>query len=353
MVSVRFVPHYLQKLGLLNIRKEDQVAPWKRNLHKMFVIVQYTVIITGLLSHLLSTVTRSVRFSAELVQAIFEDAFSFLGLYLVNFIRLNHGELVSLIEFMDKFFSKADANIIGRCKYQSKMLLIAVFAALNCSVLGAFLESVLPLSENDLQIRRLVYQTKHPERRHLFNVHFPFIDESESWAFEIVLAHQVYGCILMNCLYSLTLCILPLILLTVQGQYEMLANYVAKIGVEHRDNIGNEIMYTNIVTDEFYAVTTYEKARKFIFDKKVFVRRQEVYQQFHLKQIVQFHHKLLIFHEKVCFANLINLKAFNSIKCSIKYQREMYLQYAVHRKHFVSVCPSFSLRMQNTVLTFS
>ncbi|KAL1453582.1 hypothetical protein WDU94_009913 [Cyamophila willieti] len=58
--------------------------------------------------------------------------------------------------------------------------------------LGSVLESIIPISSSELEIRRNVYRTKHPERRHPYNTRIPFIDESESWAYETIYVFQFY-----------------------------------------------------------------------------------------------------------------------------------------------------------------
>ncbi|KAL1453154.1 hypothetical protein WDU94_007324 [Cyamophila willieti] len=321
MVSVRFLCTSLERLGVLNLNKEIVTTSKKRTLQDMIVLVHYSIVLIIWSGHLLCTVMRSVRHSAEFTQAVLEDCFLLSGLYFTIFLRVNKDQLDSLITFMENSFSKADKKIIALCEHKCKVLLTAVFVAIGCSALGAFLESFLPMSEKDVEIRRLVYRTQHPERRHPYNVHYPFIDESESWAFELVLMATIYFAVVMQCFFSVAICILPFIMLNVRSQYEILAKYIVKIGVKHRDHLGNEIFYTNIETNEVRILTTSDKAhkaRKIYLDKNALIRRQLEYEQNYLKQIIQFHQKLLIFHDKVCclcFSQIImgSINPFHSI----------------------------------------
>ncbi|KAL1453140.1 hypothetical protein WDU94_007310 [Cyamophila willieti] len=60
------------------------------------------------------------------------------------------------------------------------------------AIIGSVLESIIPISKSELDIRRNVYRTKHPEHRLPYNLRIPFIDETESWAYEIVYVYQLY-----------------------------------------------------------------------------------------------------------------------------------------------------------------
>lgn len=54
-------------------------------------------------------------------------------------------------------------------------------------MLGALQEAIIPLSADEPDIHRMVYQTKHPQQRHPVNYRLPFIDETESLAFKTIL----------------------------------------------------------------------------------------------------------------------------------------------------------------------
>ncbi|KAL1453006.1 hypothetical protein WDU94_007183 [Cyamophila willieti] len=306
MVSIQFLCSSLERLGFINLQRETGVSPRKRTWRDIFMFVQYSLIIISFTAHLLSTITRSIRHSAEFVQTLFEDCFSSISLFSVNYLRVHYAQLESLLIFMENSFSKADRKIIARCENQCRFLLIVILAGGGCPYFGALLESLLPLSDKELEIRRFVYRTKYPERRHPYNVHYPFIDESTSWAFQIVLVHQTYVCVLVLCIISSIISIMPFLLLNLRAQYEILAKYIVKIGVKHRDSYENEIFYTNIMKDEFHisimATNNKAKKRKIKLDKTALIKKQQEYERNYLKQIIQFHHNLLIFNEKVCIS---------------------------------------------------
>ncbi|KAL1453770.1 hypothetical protein WDU94_010083, partial [Cyamophila willieti] len=54
------------------------------------------------------------------------------------------------------------------------------------------LEAIVPISNTELDIRRTVYRTAHPERRLPFNIRIPFLDESVSWVYQLLFACQLY-----------------------------------------------------------------------------------------------------------------------------------------------------------------
>ncbi|KAL1459666.1 hypothetical protein WDU94_011623 [Cyamophila willieti] len=66
--------------------------------------------------------------------------------------------------------------------------ILSVFFALFVTVL----ESLIPIVKDELDIRRYVYRIRYPERRLPYNTRIPFIDESESWAYEIIYVFQLY-----------------------------------------------------------------------------------------------------------------------------------------------------------------
>ncbi|KAL1453978.1 hypothetical protein WDU94_010278 [Cyamophila willieti] len=329
-----------ERLGLFNLRKDANVSPRKRTLHNLYVMLQYTLMIISLAAHLFSTITRSVRHASECVQSIFDNSYIILGMYLINYYRTRYEDFaLNVLSFMETSFSKADSKIIAQVDRRCKDLVLKMVGTFSAFLCGTYLKSVLPLSAKDLEIRTLVYDTKRPQRRHPYNVRYPFIDESESWAYEIVLVHQTYVCLLTVCMFSLLFSLLPSMMLNVRGQYEMLAKYIRKIGTRHQDDVGHEIKYVNIETNEYSIVkrqvkqsnclkqdlarrnyvgndvpnieleakefcivkTEYDENTRRInqLEKKAAMKRQQDYEQNYLKQIVQFHQKLLVFHEKL------------------------------------------------------
>lgn len=202
---------------------------------------------------------------------------------------------------METWFSKVDIEIKKRCELKSKMLFVSIFCLIHGALVGALLQAMIPLSDEELAIRRRSYPTKqHPERRHPAGYGFPFIDESESWAFEIIFFLWVHNASMLACITTSNFCVIPIAFIHIKGQYEILVKFIENLGKQQFTNeAGREIFYTNIVTNEFCFVPVNDKqGRK--FDKKTLELRQKYIEQQYFKQIVQFHQKMLIIHGVVC-----------------------------------------------------
>lgn len=95
----------------------------------------------------------------------------------------------------------------------------------------------------------------------------------------------------------LVVCIFPLMMIQIRSKYEILFPFIEKIGRTHTDECGEEIAYTNIETDEFYYVKEKEQGK--VYDKRTLGKIQDEYSRRYVKQIIQFHQKLLFIDEKV------------------------------------------------------
>ncbi|KAL1454432.1 hypothetical protein WDU94_010690 [Cyamophila willieti] len=109
-----------------------------------------------------------------------------------------------------------------------------------------------PMSKDELEIRRNVYRTKHPERRLIYNTRIPFIDESESWAFELIYVYQLYA------ISYFTEVISPLMLALVisNAVFIVLSFYQVVVSNSHMSPIryAKFLVYLSGVTLEFYYV---------------------------------------------------------------------------------------------------
>lgn len=289
MVTVRDIFKSFQKIGIMPLQDEG-IAPWKKKLYRVFVCMHFSMLCISSLMHLYSTVTRSTRYMPEFYQALFEDSFGISGVSIIAFMSLSYDRFLPLLKFMEDSFSRADILVIRRCEQQSKAVYTSTAYVLAFIALSPIVECLLPLSDKELEIRRMVYQTKHPERRHPVNYKIPYVDESESWVYEFLFVFYVSENAFFMYSISLVISILPVALLHVQGQYEILAGFIRKIGRKHTDLHGRAIFYTNIDSNDFQYVS---KKKKY----PMIVKQQ--YEQNYIKQIVMFHQKLLIFHEMV------------------------------------------------------
>ncbi|KAL1452906.1 hypothetical protein WDU94_007091 [Cyamophila willieti] len=92
------------------------------------------------------------------------------------------------------------------------------------------MDALAPLTQEELEIRREVFRTKNPERRHMVNVYFYIVDESESWYYEFIWLFLCYFALKLNDLMS------PVVFMIVIGAnltfslclYELTLNTISK-----------------------------------------------------------------------------------------------------------------------------
>uniref|UniRef100_A0A8D9E5W2 Uncharacterized protein n=1 Tax=Cacopsylla melanoneura TaxID=428564 RepID=A0A8D9E5W2_9HEMI len=106
------------------------------------------------------------------------------------------------------------------------------------------LEKYLPLSEQDLEMRRLVYRTRYPGRRLFLGLWIPGIDETESPYFEILYAIEMYAfvLILVGAVFIVTV---STTFMYVQAKYTCLSDEILKIGAEEA-TLGIESIETTL-----------------------------------------------------------------------------------------------------------
>uniref|UniRef100_A0A8D8U4G4 Odorant receptor n=1 Tax=Cacopsylla melanoneura TaxID=428564 RepID=A0A8D8U4G4_9HEMI len=247
--------------------------------------------------------TRAIRYHPEFVQTFCEHVTSCFCLFVVFYLQKVPRRIYSVCKFMDTF-SQADRLVLQKCNRQAKYTLYTYVTLAFTAILGSFFESLAPITNNELAIRRNVYRTKYPERRLIFNTRIPFIDESESWAYEIIYFYQLYISILFSICIGLLIGLMPLIMIHVRGQYEILSKYISMIGQEHRDTLGCRIFYTSIQKNEYVIQPNtpliLRSTRNQIHRLRAKLKRKEIYDAYYLRQVIRFHHKLLVFQDKVC-----------------------------------------------------
>lgn len=284
-----------EKMGLF-VPFENEKDSWKGNLKKVYVLFQHSVMWIGVFAHFFNTVSRSHRYSPELFQSIFEDFIFAPAALVIGHMSLNKENNEIFVKLTERYFSMPNGKVMQKCEHQAKLVFIVIACLVTVSNCGSLLESLIPLSAKELEIRRLVFQTKNPKRRHPVNFRFPWVDETESWAFVIIYVFFVYWDIVFCSMLVLCVSTFPIILIHMKGQYEILSQFTEKIGRRHTDVNGVDIVYTNIETNDFYYVMPKNRGR--VYDKENLIQRHQ-YNQRYVNQIIQFHQKLLLAHEKV------------------------------------------------------
>uniref|UniRef100_A0A8D9E9S9 Odorant receptor n=1 Tax=Cacopsylla melanoneura TaxID=428564 RepID=A0A8D9E9S9_9HEMI len=292
MVSLRYLLQHLEKFAVFDLSEK-----FKREklIHRLVCSVHFLLMYSLIVGHLWSTITRASRHAQELIQATLEDLILISIGIAVLYFKTHSTEIIQLMTIMESF-SRANMSILMKYNRYSKIVLLTIFCLIFCAFNGHILEALYPVADDDLKIRQIVYRTRHPERKHPFDVRIPFVDESKSWVYEIVFLLQVYTIFVLICFTTLIITVLPVIIVHMRGQYDMLATFIEKIGEKHLDSFGFQIYYTNIEINASYYVMMEKRCKD---SSKQMFRRIRAYERSYLKQIIQFHQKLLMFQEKV------------------------------------------------------
>lgn len=298
MICSKYILIWLQRLGVINLHGFPK--PWQNRVQSVYVFLVSNFMLIFLSSHMYSTLTRAVRFLPEFFQEFLEDWVNILLLYTTFIFRLRYKRLSKLIDFMEESLSKSYSEINVKCARKCLYVFSFCFAVVFVAILCSFVEAHIPISQSELEIHRYIYRTNDPRRRLPFNVRVPWVDETKSWTYEILYFSLSY--VMFNYIFwtSLSISILPIMVIDIQGQYEILCKYVAMIGTEHRDTEGYRIYYTSIERNE-YIIKMYTMRKRRGKD-----RMELMYEKEFLRQIIQFHNKLLLFMREVCIDLIIN-----------------------------------------------
>ncbi|KAL1456347.1 hypothetical protein WDU94_001084 [Cyamophila willieti] len=315
MVTVSYICTLFERFGMINFHQYG--SKWRHNVQKVYTYGLFWLFVVRGSCQCYNVVTRATRYLPELIQVLLEMTILAFIIYIAYFFQKGHEQLTFLSHFMDNVFSKADRSIIQKCHRYSNMACLAFFAAVSLAVVGSFLETFIPLSKSELDIRRKVYRTKYPERRLPYNMRIPFVDESESWAYETIYVIDMIVMFYFIWWVSLSVSLVPVMIIHVKGQYEILCKYICIVGKPHADSYGNNIFYSNIVRNECYIkLYTAPRGKKKLISRTERLLRRKKYEQNYLRQIIEFHKHLVTFQKKVSdelFFFQVIFKHFNFI----------------------------------------
>lgn len=300
MVSATYLCTLIETFGMLNLRVQS-ANPRRYKAQKRFLLVQTGFGLTWQSVQMYSTLSRASRYLPEFIQTLLENGIGWLILYAMFFLNLQSKQLSDLNKFTETVFMKGDLEVIRKCHRQSNQMCLVFFILMSLAVLAGVGETLIPLSDSELAIRRDVYRTAHPERRLPYNMRIPFVDESESYWYEVLFALEAY--ILISLVIvgsSLMVSVIPVMIIHLRGQYEILAKYIAKIGQEHRDSSGYRIYYLDIERND-YVIKLYSpivRGNRFRHFTQRIVK-QRAYERRYVGQIIGFHRKLRAFEDDV------------------------------------------------------
>ncbi|KAL1449944.1 hypothetical protein WDU94_002412 [Cyamophila willieti] len=296
MVSMKQVCKFMEMTGLINMHRHKSRR--RDYLQNIYIFVQMGLFLLFLLCHMLNVLTRAVRYFPEFLQTLLENmVFLYLIIYTAHY-QLRYRGLNYFIDQIDNTFSKADTKIIQKYHRLSDFICAGLITVVCNAVVCLFVETIIPISPDEVEIRRFVYRTEHPERKLPVNIRIPFLDETKSWTYEMIYAMLTYVLTMYGVWVGLLTSMVPITVIHLQGQYEILCKYILMIGQEHRDYAGNRIFYTNIESNEFVWEPVKRRPRQ-IKMKRILREKTDCYKQNFMRQILRFHQRLITFQAEV------------------------------------------------------
>uniref|UniRef100_A0A8D8VLN4 Odorant receptor n=1 Tax=Cacopsylla melanoneura TaxID=428564 RepID=A0A8D8VLN4_9HEMI len=298
MVSIKYLFTIFHRFGMISLHhyKSERL----NKLHERYVKLCNCLVGCFLLSQTYSIITRATQYTPELIWTCILNFTLWFLWYVALFTQANYKQILYFFDLVD-LFSKADKQVIQKSYREAKQIYIGMFVTISFVYVAILIQSVTPIPHNELDIRRNIYKTKHPERHLPYDIRIPFIDESESWAYRILFVYQLYILTYFSVCTPSVMSFLPVVMIHLRGQYEILCKYINLIGQEHRDACGNAIYYTNIEEDQYEIlkkeapfpkrlIITREQLIQMEMKK---IRRQKKYEAHYLRQIIRFHQRLL------------------------------------------------------------
>ncbi|KAI5721903.1 hypothetical protein M8J76_000620 [Diaphorina citri] len=205
-------------------------AKWKNNLIEVVYWVHQIIGVASLISHVISTTTRSIRYMPEFFQRLFEDAAFNLLFIEAHFIRANFQDLHELIQHMETSFSTQETEIVEKTYAKAKFIFyVCVTSAIGC-LSGSILETFFTVSQEELDLLSHIYDRKYPNNRLQTNFWVPDIDDSEPPYYQIIFVTELYLIYLIILLTILSVSLIPMLVTHIAGQYEILCNRIQSLG---------------------------------------------------------------------------------------------------------------------------
>uniref|UniRef100_A0A8D9AD41 Odorant receptor n=1 Tax=Cacopsylla melanoneura TaxID=428564 RepID=A0A8D9AD41_9HEMI len=285
--SLKFFVKFGQVIGFLS--RYEFKKKWQNQLMRIYCFVFNLIAVTALISHLLSTATRSIRYLPEFCQRLFEDLAFYLFWGECVFYKVTLNRFDKLMNFMHQHFSTANMQIVQSSHARAMFFLRLVFILTVASLSFSIIETYFPVSDEETELLRYIYKRARPERRLQTNFWIPFLDDSESPTYEIMFYLEFYLIFLIAVSSTVSFAAIPMLVTYMEGQYEILYLHVKMIGSVHRDHYGDVIYYTNFETGSTFKLNPRS-------DWKI---NQVVYDRYYCHQVIKFHRKLLRFQDKV------------------------------------------------------
>nr|QPZ88918.1 odorant receptor 5 [Diaphorina citri] len=302
MTSIRIYCDILDKVGFSNFSRS------KKKSHYIFMLFQYSVVIFFTVCHGWNTFTRATRYLPEFFQSLYEDiAINFVVFQILCFNQQSE-KTMELAIYMENSFCTINNKAIrkGRDKSKKATIMFFLFVSLMVSFMG--LQTIIPLSSEEIELQANIYKTKHPERIAMSTLRIPFIDETESWYYEAIMLCELYGgffAILATCV----ICTFIInIIYFMEAQYTILCQHIENLGKKLSDSQGQRFFYTNFKNNDIKYLSTIKNKEMFASNKRKPSLKQRLmnekiieqhYEKLYLRQIIYFHQKLMLLQQKM------------------------------------------------------
>ncbi|KAI5717192.1 hypothetical protein M8J77_001695 [Diaphorina citri] len=301
MSSLRLYCEVFEKFGTANFSRSSKFQ-------YVYMTCVYSIIITYSVCHDWSTFTRATRYLPEFFQTLLEGlATNVVVGQILNFNQ-QYKRIIELGNLMESSFCTFNSEVIEKGRAKSKKTIILIALCITLTMSGAILQTIIPLTSEELEIQKNVYRTKHPERIPLTVIKIPFIDETESWYYEAIMVWELYLGLIFIAGVTVICTFIPNVIYFMEAQYTILCQHVENLGTKLRDSQGQRFFYNNLEKNEIAYL--YSKQNKNICrpNKTKISHKQRImnekvieqkYEKLYIRQIIYFHQKLLQFQQKM------------------------------------------------------
>uniref|UniRef100_A0A8D8QG25 Odorant receptor n=1 Tax=Cacopsylla melanoneura TaxID=428564 RepID=A0A8D8QG25_9HEMI len=196
--------------------------------------------------------------------------------------------------FMANHFSQANRNVIQWCHLVDRTYFYGLLAVTALTYCGSIIVCYFPSSAEETELMRYIYKRSHPERQFQTSFWFPFIDDSESYYYEVIFYAQFFLIYLQVFIGNTAMSAIPCLIVHLIGQYKILCEFIEKFGREENPN-GFYIYYTDLKNNRFI-----------VRNKPLTGKSKEKYERSFCRQVIRYHQELLQFQKKVCGPTYIN-----------------------------------------------
>ncbi|KAI5696394.1 hypothetical protein M8J75_012491 [Diaphorina citri] len=325
--------HYTGLVSLPGFYAMEQA----NRLHRLYKNLTHALCVLAMLSNMASTVIYSIKEQPEFLMKSIDNIGSlllFVELYLNN---LHLSELIALVHQVEKL-TLHDPKVLKRCQRQEKIFFYTFITLLFASFASLFVESVIPLPQEEIDFLARIYDRKHPENRLPVNMWIFYIDTSDPAYFYYIYIFETYflGLAFILGINLFTFC--PIILIYLSGQYYILEKCLVQLGSTTNQENGL-VHYTDLWNNKFIVLSSQCQSGKKGRTQST-VRQHALHDVLQIKQMVIFHQKLIELQRKVLAE--VCLTACNyfyiCIMSEVMESSNNGLRLAIYNSHWYNLC---------------